>query len=390
MNLEFATAQHIVFGRGSLEQLGELSATLGKKALLVAGGHLVPTGELVRIEALLSKRGVAHERLLVHGEPEVHAVDEAAVRVRELRSELVIAVGGGSTLDVGKAVAGLATNVGSVREFLEGVGTGRAIERRPLPFVAVPTTAGTGSEVTRNAVVASKAEGFKKSLRSPLLLPTVALIDPSLTDATPAAQTAASGLDALTQLIEPYVSTRAMPVTDALALEGMRRAIVALPRAFDDGSDRAARDEMALASLLGGLCLANAGLGAVHGIAAALGARFEVPHGLACACVLASTMEVNVRALEQRDSHGPALARFARVGEALAGHSFPSAIEARGAAVEIVRELCRRLKVPGLLDFGIGPGFVAGLVAESRGSSMKSNPIVLEDAEIAEILGDSL
>ena len=390
MALEFASAQRIVFGRGALDQLGELAAAFGRKAFLVAGEHLDKTGDLSRVEYLLSKKGVDFERFLVHGEPEVHLVDEAASRARMLGSELVIAVGGGSALDVGKAAAGLAANSGSVREYLEGVGSGRALKCRPLPFLAAPTTAGTGSEVTRNAVVASREEGFKKSFRSPLLLAAVALVDPALTDSTPPAQTAASGLDALAQLIEPYLSTRASFATDALALEGLRRARLALPRAFEDGTDKDARDDMALASLLGGLCLANAGLGAVHGIAAALGARFDLPHGLACACVLAQTVEANVHALERRDPNGGALVRCARLGEALAGHGFGSEKEARAAAVSGLRELCQRLKVPRLAGCGVQASHLATLAGESRGSSMKTNPIALEDAEIRDILAAAL
>lgn len=388
--LEFATAQRIVFGRGTLDQLGELAAPFGRKVFLVAGEHLRTTGELDRVERLLSAKGIGVERCQVQGEPEVGTVDAAAAGVRALGSDLVIAVGGGSALDVGKAVAALATNGGSVREYLEGVGTGRTLERRPVPFIAVPTTAGTGSEVTRNAVVASKAEGFKKSMRSPLMLAAVALVDPALTDSAPPSQTAASGLDALTQLIEPFVSSKATPVTDALALEGIRRAAVALPRVVENGHDSGARDDMALASLLGGLCLANAGLGAVHGIAAALGARFEIPHGVACASVLAATVEANINALAQRASGSAALARYARVGEALAGRSFASDEDARSAMVEIVRRLCAQLQVPRLASFAVHPGDIAMLVAESRGSSMRTNPIVLEDEEVAEILRQSL
>ncbi|HEY3445489.1 MAG TPA: iron-containing alcohol dehydrogenase [Myxococcales bacterium] len=390
MTFDLATAQRIVFGRGSFDQLGELAAPFGKRALLVAGTHLSRSGELARAEFLLSKKGVAVETLLVHGEPEVNVVDEAAARARTAGCELVVGLGGGSALDVAKAAAALATSGGSVREYLEGVGSGRALRARPLPFLAAPTTAGTGSEVTRNAVVGSKAEGFKKSIRSPLMLAAVALVDPALTDSNPPAQTASSGLDALTQLIEPYVSTRAMPLTDALSLEGIRKARPALPRAFADGSDAAARDDLAMASLLGGFCLANAGLGAVHGIAAALGARFEMPHGLACACVLAATVEINVRALERRSPASPALLRYAKIGEALCGRSFPTEAEARAAGVKDVRELCQELKVPRLAAFGVTAARLSMLVGESRGSSMKSNPIALEDAEIEEILNASM
>lgn len=390
MTFEFATAQRIVFGRGSLDQLGELASGLGRKALLVSGPHLARTGELTRLAYLLEKKGVAVERLEVHGEPEVSTVDEAAGLARRSGADLVVAAGGGSVLDTGKAAAALATNAGSVREYLEGVGTGRAIKVRPLPFLAMPTTAGTGSEVTRNAVVASRAEGFKKSIRSPLMLPAVALVDPALTDATPPAQTAACGLDALTQLVEPCVSLKAMPVTDALALRGLALARAALPRAFANGGDTAARDDLSMASLLGGLCLANAGLGAVHGIAAALGARFDIGHGLACATVLAATVEANLSALARRDPDGPGLARYARVGEALAGRSFETGAQARDAALAIIRELCAELRVPRLSTLGVLPAHLPKLVAESRGSSMKTNPVVLEDAEIRSIFEASL
>ncbi|MGI5865442.1 MAG: iron-containing alcohol dehydrogenase [Myxococcales bacterium] len=386
MDFEFATARHIVFGRGRLDQLGELVAGYGDRALLVAGEHLRHSESLQRVEYLLQKRGVAAERVFTTGEPEVAAVDETAARARVLGSKVIVGIGGGSVLDVAKAASGLATNGGSVRDYLEGVGTGRALQRPALPLIAVPTTAGTGSEVTRNAVISSREEGFKKSIRSPLLLPAVALVDPALTDSVPPAQTAASGLDALTQLIEPYVSLRAQPATDAMALEGMRRAAPALPRAFEDGSNKEARDEMALASLLGGLCLANAGLGAVHGIAAALGARFGIAHGVACAAVLWQTMEANVKALEARDASSRALERYATIGATLTGRRFERAADARAAAIAEVKALVARLKIPRLGELGLARSSLPAVVKESRGSSMKSNPVVLTDAEIESIL----
>jgi alcohol dehydrogenase class IV len=387
---EFATAQRVVFGRGQLASLPELAAGYGARTSLVAGDHLKASGALAALEKLLVEKGLAVDRLLAHGEPEVPDVDAAAERMRASCAEVVVGIGGGSVLDLAKAAAGVAANGGSVREYLEGVGNGRLVRRPGLPFIAVPTTAGTGSEVTRNAVIASRAEGFKKSIRSPLLLPAVALVDPALTDSVPPEQTAASGLDALTQLIEPYVSLRAQPMTDALALEGIRLAARALPRAFIDPGDRQARDDLALASLLGGLCLANAGLGAVHGIAAALGALCELGHGLSCATVLAATLEGNIRALERRDPRGPALARYARLGEVLAGRSFSSASEARKAAVATVRSLVETLEVPRLGALGVGEARIAALVEQSRGSSMRSNPIALEDGEIEAILRAAL
>jgi len=387
---EFATAQRIVFGRGKAESLGEIAAGYGSRALVMAGRHLQGSATLHRLEQELSKRGVALELMLSHGEPEVAEVDDAAARARACGAEVVVGLGGGAVLDLAKAAAGLATNEGSVRDYLEGVGTGRTLRVPALPFVAAPTTAGTGSEVTRNAVVSSRSEGFKKSIRSHLLLASTALIDPALTDSTPPAQTAASGLDALTQLIEPYVSLRAQPATDALALQGIALAVRALPRAFADGADAQARDELALASLLGGLCLANAGLGAVHGIAAGLGARFGIGHGVSCAAVLWQTMEANVRALEERDPQGPGLARYARLGEALCGRSFPDPRDARRAGVDAVRALVAALAVPSLRALGVGEADLPVAVRESRGSSMKANPIELSDAEVEAILRAAL
>lgn len=386
MMFEFATAQRIIVGRGKIEMLGEIAAGFGTRALLVAGQHVQSAGGLERIVGLLGKRSIHVETLLAHGEPQVSTVDDGAVRARETGCQLCISVGGGSVMDLGKGAAGLATNGGSVMEYLEGVGTGRVLEHAPLPHIAIPTTAGTGSEVTRNAVITSKQQGFKKSFRSPMLIPTVALVDGSMTDGVPPEQTAATGLDALTQVMEPYVSSRAMPVTDALALEGVKRASRALPAVYRNGGDRDARDEMALVALLGGLCLANAGLGAVHGIAAALGARYEIAHGHACACVLWQTMEANIRALEQREPHSPKLRKYATLGEVLTGRTWTREAEARSALVETLRTLVGELGVPPLRRFGVEDAHVSALVAQSRGSSMQSNPIVLTDEEIGAVL----
>jgi alcohol dehydrogenase class IV len=386
MVLELATAQRIVFGRGSFERAAEIAAGYGDKALLILGAHLEGSEPLQRIEHGLRKRGVAIERLFAHGEPEVLTTDEATSRARLAGSKVVVGIGGGSAIDLAKAAAGLATHGGSVRDYLEGVGSGRTLSRPGLPFIAVPTTAGTGSEVTRNAVISSRQEGFKKSIRSHLLLASVALVDPALTDSTPPAQTAASGLDALTQLIEPYVSAKAQPVTDALSLHGLALAVRALPRAFENGADQQARDEMSEASLLGGYCLANSGLGAVHGIAAALGARCGIGHGVACASVLWQTMEANVRALEARQPESPVFARYATLGGILSGRSSLAPAQARAAGIDAVRSLVGRLGIPRLSALGVTERSLPGLVAESRGSSMKANSLVLTDAEIEAIL----
>jgi alcohol dehydrogenase class IV len=321
VRLEFCTAPRIELERGALARVGSVAASLGRRAALVRGGRSVETsGALERLEASLRAFDVAVvAREAFAGEPEVAAIDAAAERVRAARADLVVGIGGGSALDAAKAVAGLIANAGSCLDYLEVVGAAKPLGSPAAPLVAIPTTAGTGTEVTRNAVITHRTGSAKASMRSPHLVPRVALLDPALTDSMSPEVTASTGLDALAQLVEPYVSSRAQPLTDALALEGVRAVAWALPRAWRDGADAEARDAMAFAALLGGMCLANAGLGAVHGFAAPLGASHPVPHGMACAALLAPVWEANVQALRASSSGGRALVRFAKVGEALLG-----------------------------------------------------------------------
>jgi alcohol dehydrogenase class IV len=299
----------------------------------------------------------------------------------------VVAIGGGSALDAGKALAALLTNTGDPLDYLEVVGRGQPLERTPAPSIAVPTTAGTGSEVTRNAVLASPEHRVKASLRSASMLPRLAVVDPELTLELPAAVTASTGLDALTQLIEPYVSTRANPMTDLYCVEGMRCAAVALPRVHANGRDRDARRDMAWASLLGGLALANAGLGAVHGFAAPIGGMFRAPHGAVCAAVLPHAMEINVRALRERDPASAALRRYGEVARLLTGN--PQATAEEG--VRWTAEICRRLEIPPLRTYGVRQEDVAALVEKAaKASSMKSNPIILTTEELGEIIAPAV
>jgi len=294
---------------------------------------------------------------------------------------VVVSFGGGSAIDAGKAIAAMLGNGGDPLDYLEVVGRGQPLRQPSAPFIAVPTTAGTGAEVTRNAVLTSTEHRVKASLRSPLMLPRLAVVDPELTLELPPALTASTGLDALTQLIEPFVSVRANAMTDLYAQEGMRRAARALVRAYTDGRDREARQDMSLASLFGGLCLANAGLGAVHGFAAPVGGTFDAPHGAVCAALLPYAMEVNIRALRARG--GEALDRYARVARILTGR--PDAAPEDG--VEWVAQVCRTLRIPPLGAYGIQPGHVAALVeSAAKASSMKGNPIALTTDEMAEIL----
>jgi len=375
MHFEFATATRVIFGEGTAAGIADLARSFGSRALVVTGARPERAAGLVA--------GLAASTFAVAGEPTVEVVREGAGRARDHACDVVIAMGGGSAIDAGKAIAAVATNGGEPLEFLELVGKGRTLAVAPLPFIAVPTTAGTGSEVTRNAVLGSAAHGMKASLRSPLMLPRVAVVDPELTYGLPAAVTAATGLDALTQLIEPYVSVRATPLTDALCVEGMRRAAGALRRAYHDGADKEARRDMALASLFGGLALANAGLGVVHGFAAPLGGGWTAPHGALCAAILPHGMAANVAAMRARSPQHAALERYEGIARLLTGRNDASAEE----GIDWVRALCAELDVPGLRAWGIGEADLPGVVEKAaQASSMKANPLPLTEEELTAVV----
>ena len=383
MNFEFATAARIIFGPGKLRDVGTLAASLGKRALVVHGAS-ARTRPLVD---LLHAQGVTTTSLRVEGEPTTTLVERGAEHARRERCDLVVAIGGGSVIDAGKAVAALIANREPLVEYLEVVGRARPLTERSVPMIAIPTTAGTGAEVTRNAVLMVEEAQVKVSLRSPSMLPTIALIDPELTRSLPASVTASTGLDALTQCLEPFVSPHATPLTDAVAREGMKRAAGALRRAFDDGNDMNARTDMSIASLCGGLALANAKLGAVHGFAAPIGGMFPTPHGEICARLLAPVTEANVRALRARAATSPALARYEEAAHILTGSATARAED----AVAWLRELVDELHVPRLGAYGVTEGDVARVVEPARrASSMQGNPIALTDEELAEVLRAAL
>jgi alcohol dehydrogenase class IV len=366
-----------VFGEGVVRDVQAATAAFGKRALLVTGA----TGE--RAEPLrrsLETAGVACVTLRVAGEPTIELIRSAP---RDC--EMVIALGGGSVLDAGKAMAAMIANPGDPLDYLEVVGRGLALPAEAAPCIAIPTTAGTGSEVTRNAVLASPEHRVKASMRSASMLPRLAVIDPELTYGLPRAITASTGLDALTQLIEPYVSVRANPMTDALCVEGIRSAARALPRVWDDGSDRSARAEMSWASVLGGMALANAGLGAVHGFAAPVGGMFPAPHGAICAAVLPHALDVNIRAIRSRAPEK--LARFDEVARLLTGKPYASASD----AASWIAELVRKLEIPPLRTYGITEADVPVLSEKAaKASSMKGNPIVLTGEELEEIISRAM
>lgn len=382
-SFEFATATRIVFGAGRLTEAGSLARELGQRALLVTGNA---PARADRLRQILTAAGVECIPFAVAGEPTVPLAVAGSMMAREACAEFVIALGGGSALDAGKAIAALATNAGDPLDFLEVIGRAQPLRANPLPFLAIPTTAGTGAEVTRNAVLASPEHRVKVSLRSPRMLPRVALVDPELTHALPPALTASTGLDALTQLLEPFVSPRANPLTDALCRDGLARAARALPRAVADGGDAVARSDMALASLFGGLALANAGLGAVHGFAGPLGGRFDAPHGALCAALLAPVTAMNLAALRERQPDHPSLARYAEAAVLVTGRPDATADE----LVDWLRRLVRDLEIPPLAHWGIHlDDFPTLASAAASASSMKGNPLALTGAELLAVLREA-
>ena len=380
MEFEFATATRVVFGAGTLAQLGPAAAGLGRMVLLVTGRDVDRAQPAAQV---LRAAGLTVQICSVAGEPSTTDVEAGVTTARTGGCDLVVAIGGGSPLDAGKAIAALLTNDGPPLDYLEVVGRGRALEREPAPFIAIPTTAGTGSEVTRNAVLTANERRIKVSLRSPRMLPRLAIVDPRLTLSLPPGVTADCGLDALTQCLEPLVCNRSNPITDGLAREGLRRAARSLRRAWADGGDLDARTEMCAASLLGGMALANAGLGAVHGLAGPIGGMFPAPHGAVCARLLPEVMAVNVAALRARAAGSPALLRYREVAQIVTGAE-DATIE---DGIRWVRDLVRELGIRSLGSLGIGAADLPELVAcGQRASSMKGNPIALDDAELRAVL----
>lgn len=384
MPFEFATVNRIIFGPGTLKQAGPLARELGRRALVLTGGGPAFVAPLL---AVLDAQGLAYATFAVIGEPSTELVRQGMALAAAAQADLVIGFGGGSALDAAKAIAVLATNGGDPLDYLEVVGRGQTLKAPALPILAIPTTAGTGAEVTRNAVLLSPEHRQKASLRSPTMLPRAAIVDPELTYGLPPDVTASTGLDALTQLIEPFTSIRANPLTDGLCREGMARAAGALRRACRRGDDAAAREDMALASLFGGLALANAGLGAVHGFAGPVGGMFPAPHGAVCAALLPHVMAVNIAALRARQPGNPVLDRYAEVAQIVTGSATAAAED--GAAW--VAALSADLGVPPLAAYGITRADAPLLVEKTAAaSSTKGNPIVLTPAELSEILERAL
>ncbi|HJT31935.1 MAG TPA: iron-containing alcohol dehydrogenase [Pirellulales bacterium] len=386
---DFLSPPKIVFGWGRRAEVGRLASSLGRRAWIISGSRtLAASGAIDEIGSALRAAGIAvGELAAIADEPQVADVDRAVEQLRQLNAgpgDFLLAIGGGSAIDLAKAAAALATNHAgrSVVDYLEGVGRGLAIVEPPLPLLAMPTTGGTGAEATKNAVISCYDPPFKKSLRSELMLPRIVLIDPELAVSLPPRATAWSGMDALTQLIESYLSRFARPLPRALAIDGLRRAVPALPEAVRTGTSRWAREAMAQAALLSGLSLANSGLGLAHGVAAALGVHARVTHGLACAVMLPAALRVNRSKCE---------GELAALARDVLGGRWPSDAAAADAFLQAIDELAATVGVPRRLsELGVRREQIPDLVASSRGNSMNGNPRQLDDAELADVLEQML
>lgn len=364
MAFSFATAGKIHFGEGVAQDAPGAAAAIGKRALVVTGAN--PDRHQWFADGL-ARIGATSDFQPIPGEPDVALILAGVERAAELKADVIVGLGGGSAIDAAKAIAALAANPGDPLRFLEVVGEGKALEKEPLPCIAIPTTAGTGSEVTRNAVLSVPEHKRKVSLRDDRMLPTVAFVDPELTYSLPKSVTAATGLDALTQCVEPYLSSKATPMTDCLSREGIVCAASALPRLLSDPSDKRARHDLALASLLGGLSLANGGLGAVHGFAGVIGGWTGAAHGAICGRLLPGVLTVNADALADLDKPN----RMAEVANLLGASDLPSAIKG-------LEDLLEAGDVPRLQEMGLAKGDLPTIAESSASSSsMKGNPVVL-------------
>jgi alcohol dehydrogenase class IV len=384
MHFEFATATHILFGAGRIREILSAGAALGRRALIVTGRTPARADSLIQD---LHGQGIACKVFSVPGEPVIPGIAKGVETAHDGQCDFVIGFGGGSVLDAAKAIAALMTNPGDPSDYLEVIGAGKPLARPGAPCICVPTTAGTGSEVTRNAVLASPEHRVKVSLRSHWMLPVLAVVDPELTISMPPALTASTGLDALSQLIEPFVCNATTPMTDAFCRDGIRRVANSLKTAFSQGGNVEARENMALASLYGGLALANARLGAIHGLAAPLGGRFPISHGVVCARLLPFVMDANLSALHARAKDSPAVFRYREIARLLTGKPLVQPEE----GTEWIHALCSELSIPGLSAFGVAENELPEIAVQAqKSSSMKGNPIGLTVEELTAILMKAL
>lgn len=388
MNWQLSRLPQVLFGEGVSGQLTQLIQSYGTRVLLITGAHsfdVQPQTKVLLAEWQQAGLNIWHERVAT--EPSPQWVDACVARHADHVIEVVVGIGGASALDAAKAVAGLLPVQRSVMDYLEGVGPELPYTAEALPFIAMPTTAGTGTEATKNAVLSQTGEGgFKKSFRHDSLMPRWAVIDPSWMLSLPAQQIAFNGLDAITQLIEGYTSSKANAFTDGLALAGLAKAFNALPRWFNTPQDLQAAGDMAYAALMSGIVLAHAGLGAVHGLAAPLGAFFPAPHGAVCGILLAECTAMNIEQLQLQQPESETLSRYAHVGRLLMKDPTLNDKSAQLLLIEQLRQWHQDFGLPGLSQFGMQQADIPRVVANARGNSMKTNPIVLTDEQLVEIL----
>jgi len=380
MDFSFFSNERIVFGWGKIENLGMLADEYGKRAFIVSVQQSILESKVFEMIFNELEKHNIHYTLYdkIVTEPEIDAVNRGIEKAKEFQADMVIGIGGGSIIDTAKAISGVITNGGSIGDYLEGIGKGSIIQQPPLPYIAVPTTAGTGAEATKNAVIGDKKHKVKRSLRSPFLIPKTALVDPELTVSLPRDGTAYSGMDAITQLIESYVSKKAQPIPEALCLYGIKNSTFSLEQAYQNGGDRRARENMSLAALLSGMALANSGLGAVHGLASSLGAAYNIPHGKLCAILLPYVIKINLNS---------AIIKYAHIGETLTGKNFKTHHEAAHAAAIFIEKLCNSVGIPSnLKEYHINTAELPKIVKNSRGSSMSGNPKDLTDDELMKLL----
>ena len=383
VNFEFATSIRIIFENGSFKKVPVLIKELGSKVFIVTGKNQKLANQL---SEWLNEINIQFEIFSIYSEPITTDIEKGTELARKTGCSVVVGIGGGSVIDSAKAIAALAPNKGDLTDYLEVIGKGRKLEKAPLPFIAIPTTAGTGAEVTKNSVIKSMEHSVKVSLRSDLMYPKVALVDPELTLTMPPDITASTGVDALTHLLETFVSIQSNPFIDIFCREGMKRISASLELAFNDGNNLEARENMAMASMLGGMALANVKLGAVHGFAGPLGGMFPIPHGAVCACLLPAVMEINIATLKDKNQNSQLL-KYNEVAQILTG--VKSAVAEEG--VVWVKELVKKLQIPTLSDFHLSTDSFPDLIEKAKNSSsMKGNPVELDNEQLQEILHKSL
>lgn len=380
MNFSFATASKIIFGSHAFEQVPELVGSFSEKAMLITGSSTKRASELA--EKL--EPGIEITIFQIESEPTTQMITRGMQLAREKECGVVLAIGGGSVIDAAKAIAAMATNPGELMDYLEVIGSGKPLPERPLPCIAVPTTAGTGAEVTKNSVIKSPENNVKVSLRSDYMYPDVAVVDPLLTLSMPPELTASTGVDAFTHLQETFVSNQSNPFIDMICREGLKRISRSLLKAFNDGNDIEAREDMAMASMLGGMALANVKLGAVHGFAGPMGGMFLIPHGTVCASLVSAVIETNIDALTVQNGD---LSKYSELAKILTQNETAEAKD----SIRWVKELVTGLKIPPLANFGLRRNDFPALVQKAKvASSMKGNPVTLNDEQLNQILENSL